>query len=181
VSCRQTYDPGAGSCNLYNGQIGSLASIVIVPLEMQAGLSLNNSEFAGSCGRYGMLWTSSFQSSNVLRKKKVKTCLPSNNTAWDVGSSSRQVTKDAYVGVVKVQSQNACFWSTVTLASVCCSSLSCISVEHRSKLQLCKSQDPITSQHATVLQFLTFSIDEQAANMPNSDILSWQWHMLGLC
>ncbi|KAL0050865.1 hypothetical protein WJX82_008858 [Trebouxia sp. C0006] len=47
----QTYDPGAGSCNLYNGQIGSLASIVIVPLEMQAGLSLNNSEFAGSCGR----------------------------------------------------------------------------------------------------------------------------------
>ena len=117
----------------------------------------------------------------ITQKKKVKTCLPSNNTAWDVGSISRQVTKDAYVGVVKVQSQNACFWSTVTLASVCCSSLSCISVEHRSKLQLCKSQDPITSQHATVLQFLTFNIDEQAANMPNSDILSWQWHMLGLC
>lgn len=88
MSCRQTYDPGAGSCNLYNGQNGSLASSVIVPLEMQAGLSLNNLEFAGSCGRYGMLWTSSFQSSNVLHQTHVKTSLPSNNIAWVVGTIS---------------------------------------------------------------------------------------------
>ena len=52
VFCSKTYDPGAGSCNLYNGQNASLASSVIVPLEMQAGLSLTNPEFAGSCGRY---------------------------------------------------------------------------------------------------------------------------------